>query len=525
MLRVIAVRTAGVMVPALSGRSFAVTFAVLLITVATPIFTDPLPPLSDYVNHLARMHIIASLDHDAVLGQLYEINWAIIPNLIMDVLVPPLARHVDVYLAGQIFVFLTMVLMATGPMAIHRALYGRYSPWPLISFAFVYNGVLLLGLMNYLMGLGFALWGIAAWIALRRRSPVLRGAVSTVTVVVLFICHLYAVGLYGLGLLAFEAARLAEGHPRSLRILLIDALAFGLPFLPVLPLIAASPTLALSTAIAWEPQGKLDGLYLTVQLYRDVVDLLFLAVLISAAVWLARRNALRLHATGWNVLVLGAAAFMAMPRVLFGSWLADQRLPIAILFMMIGFIGPELKGRAVRAAFYAFLVGLTAARFVEVQANWQELDRVRAEFGTAIATIPIGSSILVAHADHPSGTEVINQTLAHAPCIAVIERDALVSTIFSVAGKQVLGIRPSVRDRVDAEDGDPPRVSQLVSSTDGPSAGDSRYWDGWPTRYDYVFILYTERGDDNPDPQHLAARYEGENFQLYQTQRRPSHDR
>ena len=36
-------------------------FVALTLLISIPIWTHPLPPLSDYVNHLARMQVIAEL--------------------------------------------------------------------------------------------------------------------------------------------------------------------------------------------------------------------------------------------------------------------------------------------------------------------------------------------------------------------------------------------------------------------------------------------------------------------------------
>lgn len=487
----------------------------LLLAVATPIFADQVAPLADYVNHLARMHVLAAIDSDATLARLYEVRWAIIPNLIMDILVPPLARHLDIYLAGQLFLFVTVLLLVTGPMAIHRALFGRFSPWPLIAFPFVYNGIFLFGLMNYLLGLGIALWGVAAWIAVRERSPWLRAGLSAAIVLMLFFCHLFAVGLYGLTLLSLEAWRWYTLRPQNWRRLVVELAVFGVPFLPVLPLLAASPTMGLSTAVLWESRGKLDGIYYIVQLYGDVLDLTFGAVVAVGGAWAAKRDLIRLHPAGWVLFAIGATVYMAMPRVLFGSWLADQRMPVALFFLLIGFARPVAGLGVYRPAFFAFLVGASLLRFADVQTHWREMSRVNDDMRASAAFIDPGSAVLVAHADQPAGSESLNQALSHAACVAVIERHALVATLFTVPGKQILDVRPEYRDRVDAEDGDPPMVSQMLAATEESVPNNPRYWDRWPERYRYVYVLYTHPDDDNPAPDYMERIYEGRGFQLY----------
>lgn len=497
-----------VALPRLATRLLHPVFAGLLLMTAVPLFSVDVPPLADYINHLARMNIIAIIDHDPVLARLYEIDWAIIPNLVMDLIVPPLVQTFGIYLSGQLFILLTVLLLVSGPMVIHRALYGRVSAWPLVAFPFVYNGIFLFGFLYYLFGVGLAMWGIGAWIALRERPAWQRGLVSLVFVLATFFAHLFSLGVYGLGLMAFEGWRMANGRRHLLR----DGAALVLPSLPVLPLMLASPTLGLSHENIWETEGKLDGLHYIIRTYSDLTDLSLAAIAVAGVVWTHRRGLLRLHGAGWVLLTLGGIVFMVMPRMLFGSWMADQRLPVALLFVLIGFARMTLTPPLVRRSFYALVMGLTLLRCVTVDMHWHELDEVTTQMRRSARLIEPGSAVLVAHADHPTGSSAVTDALSHAPCIAVIERSALVSTAFTVPGKQVLTVRPDYHGLVDSSDGDPPTVSQLLAS---PIPGHDAYWDGWSEHYQYLYVLFTESGADNPDPESLTLVYEGPMFQLY----------
>src|ERR1039457_1490368 len=83
-----------------SAPQIAVLFAAFTLLISIPIWTHPLPPLSDYVNHLARMHVIATLSTNPLLARFYEIDWQVIPNLTMDLIVPQLAPVMNVYRPG-----------------------------------------------------------------------------------------------------------------------------------------------------------------------------------------------------------------------------------------------------------------------------------------------------------------------------------------------------------------------------------------------------------------------------------------
>src|SRR6266699_352194 len=197
-----------------SARQIAALFVTLAAIASVPILLYPWPPLSDYINHLARMHVIATIRSDPNLALFYQIEWQVIPNLMMDLIVPILQRVMNVYLAGQAYTIMTFVLILSGTLALNRRLYGHWSVLPLIAFPLLYNNVFLVGTMNYVFGIGLSIWALVAWISLRERSIVLRFAVSTLFVLALFFCHLFSVGLYGLGLLAFELHRLGEFYVR-----------------------------------------------------------------------------------------------------------------------------------------------------------------------------------------------------------------------------------------------------------------------------------------------------------------------
>ncbi|HMF24330.1 MAG TPA: hypothetical protein VKG24_19715, partial [Pseudolabrys sp.] len=116
-----------------SNSQIAALFVILAAITSIPILLHPWPPLSDYINHLARMHVITTIDSDADLSRFYQVQWQVIPNLMMDLIVPVLHRVMNIYLAGQIYIIMTFVLILSGTLALNRQLYGRWSMLPLIA--------------------------------------------------------------------------------------------------------------------------------------------------------------------------------------------------------------------------------------------------------------------------------------------------------------------------------------------------------------------------------------------------------
>src|SRR5262249_17059596 len=116
-----------------------------------PIFAVETLPLHDYPSHLARMYVLLQAGHNAALNQFYEVHWAVMANLAMDLTVPPLARLIgSVELAGKIFVAATMLLLATGTAFLHAAIHRRLTTWPILAALLLYNGILWFGFLNFL---------------------------------------------------------------------------------------------------------------------------------------------------------------------------------------------------------------------------------------------------------------------------------------------------------------------------------------------------------------------------------------
>lgn len=512
-----------------SNKQIAILFVVLAAITSIPIVLYPWPPFADYINHLARMYIIAAVGSDADLARFYEIDWQVIPNLMMDLVVPPLERVLNIYVAGQVYIALSFVLILSGTLALNRQLFGRWSVLPLIAFPLLYNKVLLVGTLNYVFGIGLCLWALAVWVQLRERGMALRLGVSAAFVLALFLCHLFALGLYGLGLLAYETYRLGTIYaarrqstavePRRSLFPLLDFVATGLPFLPVLPLLMMSPTWGLRGSVMWELSGKLDGLIYAVEAYSQAASLVLTGIVAFAAGWAIRQQVVRFHPFGYVLVALGTLAYLAMPRIIFDTYMADQRMPIALVFMAIACAHINLRHPQVRRGFATVLVALLAIRVFEVQTVWADLSKVTTSFRESTRHIDRGAKVLVAYGDSSAGEDPRDLPLVHAASLAVIERSALVSTNFTVPGKQVLRARAEYRGQVDTHDGTPPGIEELVEVAEDASSEKSAYWRRWTADFDYLYVLFTEPTYENPAPNLLTAIYAGDRFVLYRINR------
>src|SRR5271170_3771375 len=187
-------------------RAVALGFLLLSLIAVLPIVSVRLPPILDYPNHLARMHILAALPGSADLARYYRAVWTPIPDLAFDAIVPALATIMPVEIAMRIVLAAMLLALAGGCVALHRVAFRHWSVWPLFAFLLLYNRMLLWGFLNYLTGVALMLWALAAWMAMERQSPWIRIAVGAVLATAIYFAHLAAFGAYALAIIAMSFA-------------------------------------------------------------------------------------------------------------------------------------------------------------------------------------------------------------------------------------------------------------------------------------------------------------------------------
>ena len=249
----------------------------------------------------------------------------------------------------------------------------------------------------------------------------------------------------------------------------------------------------------WDQRGKIDGLMYVISDYSDIVAFALVTAMIAGIVWGVRHRVLRFHPLVVTLIVVGLAVYWLLPRIMFDTYMTDQRVPIGVAFMLFACGDLELRRRLVRRAFMVILVVLISARLIEIDYNWSQLSDSTSEFRSSVRRIAPGSKVFVAYADRALGEDVRDLGLVHAACIATIERSALVTTVFTVAGKQVLHVRPEFRDYADRRDGTPPSTAQLIVAAVRPTPNTPAFWLNW-TKFDYLYVLFTEDEAPNPDP-------------------------
>jgi hypothetical protein len=500
-------------------------YGVLLVAALVPIAVTTVTPLDDYLNHIARMYILVHYDDVPALHRFFEPRWALLPNLAMEMVVVPLGHVIPVLAAGRAFVALSVVALIAGVVLVNRALSGRWSAWPLAAFAIVYNDTFLFGFQSYVMSLGVALLLFALWVRLHERATALRVAVFTVGATLLYFGHLTGFGIYGILVAAYEVSRAwAARRERGLIVPRDVVAAAGQFVLPIVLFVLFSPTAGAAgkTTVEdlfdkWHYVRKLTLLFDVFRSYVLMLDQATFALAIVAVVAGLATRRLRFAPHGFLPCLGIAAAFALLPRLVFSSDFADDRLAVALAFVFVATTEVARLGPLGTRVLAGALAAVAIVRIAVVGVTWHGYDRAFAGYLKALDAMPEGQVLGAVIAWEGSPWNRRRPPLYHFLNLATITRHAFYPTIFAVASQQPLALKPPYREISE-------RYKDFMSLRTGgiygaePLAAAPFGYDRLAP-FDYVMII-REHLIKAPRPPFLVRVSGGEDFGLYRVEHR-----
>ena len=428
----------------------------LIALVWVPIFANTILPLEDYAPHLARIFVWHELLHGRGFADMYSWRWIVVPNLGMDIPVLGLMEAgLPAETAGRIIAAVVAVLPATGVVALHRVSFGRWSPWPLLSFAFAFDPVFFAGYISFLLGLGLLVWTVAAWRMLAPAADWRAPALLAVAAPILFFCHLSAPLLLfgmvgGCGMIdLFHPAYVAHGAVRQPGFGMRAAkliLAVTLCLLP-LGLLAFAPMLHTSGLVAagvgLPPfRWRALNLFSFAFTYRPLVDVATLAVCAGIALYAVARRTVRIDAG----LMLCAGGLLVIYFLLRDGWYGTADLPgrLPRVIAMLALAGSDVRppGRRGREALVAVVLTLVAVRVIVVDLAWSSMNATFRPLLALLDQVPMGARIAPMLAYKGPMTYVTAYLGAvdnpefpptyTLPCYAAIRRHAFTGATFAI---------------------------------------------------------------------------------------------
>jgi hypothetical protein len=473
-------------------------YVCLGLLVLAPIFSVSVPCLGDYLNHLARIDILARIANSPTLQGFYDTHWKFVPYFGMDLPVLALARVMPIYAAGRVFVGACVIMPVAAGCVLQWAVRRRVGLAPAFIFLFCYNELLERGFLAYLFSAGLAVALFAAWIAARGAPRWRRAAWFSAGVLVLYLGHAFAYLTYCILIFGYEVERAWRRNfpPRATT---ADWLAAAAQAVPALLLGAALGGNDNVSASSFTHYGtvldKLGAALSPVYFPEDKLVLPVVLFLGVAAALLWRRVRIAPGLIG-PILATALAAVLA-PSVLFNAWGTDFRLPLVLVILIFaGIDAPAGLGRGATRALIGAVCALVAGRAWCAAGTLRALDAQVATMRHLVAVLPEGSRLLVVeNTDSVRGLRVAPREMTqHMPLVAAIDRDAFIPYLF--LGNTAVRTRPRWTNASSFLTA-PITVAQLwdgLSRHDPPGGpppygwGGHVYWWGWPDKFDTVLV-------------------------------------
>jgi hypothetical protein len=468
----------------------------LCLALLAPLALVDVPPLLDYPNHLARLFVLAFGPTDPVLARFYAPRWGIIPDLGIDLLGLPLLYLLPVHLAGRVIIGVVVLTPVLGSIAYSRAAFGRASWWALGSGLVAYNQMLLLGFLNFTLGLGLALWLAAAWVAWRETRPWRTLAIVLPGAAALFFCHLMGLLFLALLLAAHELAwlwrtrdwtRLGGRVAAALAVGVVPAGLYAVSSLQEMEGESVFPSLATKASQLLAP-------FVNLILPLDIASAVLVA---GVALGLLLSGRCRVAPSAGIALALSLLLYAVSPAEFKGTANLDARFVILLGYLLFASLMPLRMPRPLAVA----LVLLFAVRMAVLGVAWYGHNADIADLRAVIAQVEPGSTVFVTAVDPAEAPAFWDtaplarrlstgmRTDVHLPALLLIERRAWWPFLFDNLSQQPVRTREPYRTLADRVGGIPPH-----DAVRDPKAVDLCGYD--------ALLLLDAAGE--PDPAHFA---------------------
>jgi len=431
-------------------KRIIVGWAVALSLIAfLPIFLFQYPGLQDYPNHLARAYILQNLD-DPTFKHYFSVDYSPVPNLGWDLFALSAGRFIPLEYVGKIFVVLSCVVTFSGCFALNKAIVGRWTLAPLLIFPFVFNTGFNKGFLSFNFGIGVALWAAAWWASLAENRWRARLLGATLFSTGLYLIHFYAWACYGIFVLgwSFRKENLGTWNFNSIKRLLGRLTRDGLQALPsaFLALLwlnhtRSEKTSSVETFRSFQPPySRISDLDRLIDLGTPFInDVLLVLACISffLAIYLSR---FRYRPGATIAILLCVLLFFVLPSKIEETNFVTWRILLAGLFFLVASLDSSKEPGITPFPSFAIMIALITASIsvLHVQ-QWTIARDSQTTLFRLLEAVPKGSSVFFVRdgtTDKELGTRAAG--LYHIGAFAVLQRHAIVQSLFTFAGQQPL---------------------------------------------------------------------------------------
>jgi hypothetical protein len=419
------------------GKMHLPPICLLIVFSIFPVIWFRYLPLIDYPRHLTTLQIHQTFSSNIEVGRFYAFRWIFTPNLGLDLLATPLLLFLPAEAVGKIVIVLTLIMVYVGAISLNRQLNPDNWGPSLFSGIFLYNASLEWGFINYVIGIGFAIWGFWLWVRYRERVRGFWVFAFTALCIVIGLMHFYALAIYAVCVAGYECSmlwdKLRDERRFRLSRLTLPIRAAVSVIVSILVLLGpvSSGRGPLVWGRSWGPQTSWDSivkwkgeaLASPIYFHQPFEKALLLALFIIL-VWALATRTLVLN---WRMVIplaVFAVLFIVMPAEFWDTAFADYRLPSGVAFFAWASLGWGEKSPA-RIAALCLLLGLCLiVRVGSILAAWRPAQPIFAEYQTVLQPVPPGSRLLVIRDDSAWS----NPPLVHAALPAAARRGIFISS-------------------------------------------------------------------------------------------------
>lgn len=480
------------------------------VVLALPLCIIDLPPMSDFPSHAASIFIQTHLKSSALLARYYYVNWAPVPDLASELIVP-FFSGLRAEAGTRLFLVIGVLLWVCGPAAVQYALFRRVTVTTTLAVFFAYNRNFTMGFVNYYFAAGVGFFVIAAWIASEKSSAPKRLILLTSLFGVIYFMHLLAMLFVGFFLTAFEL-----GKPGGVRLQRVKGAG--------LICVAALPELLFFLLY---PPGQFGDGAVHIGLVEGLPDRLGslnwagfapeLVLIVAGMGWAISYGIGRIDERMRLPLIAVLILCLVLPISLFGGW--GLHIRFAAMGAALLFASVELHlSRRMALGLLAVSLCAGVADAATLVWFWKTPTKQTNELRSALLKLSPGAKLVVAM-DRASIRR--NDEFRHVAEYAVIDRGIFDPMVFTQKGQHIIGIRPEWR-RLAAATSDQSDVVPLPDLVPLGGGAPGRpdlleefpYLVNWTCNFDNLLLLRIT-GEHDAVPPILEPIAEGEIFTLY----------
>jgi hypothetical protein len=503
-------------------------FAGLTAASLLPLLLTRYPESADYLNHMARQFVLTAPAGHPV-HRYYVAHWHLAANLGIETIVMPLGLFMPLEAAMKIVWTMCVLGLAGGAWFLHRALFGRTQATLPLAAIMLFNMPMALGLLNYTLGIGLALFAAGYWLRGERMMPSRLGWFNLLAALTL-LCHVAAAGALALTIAALLPLKGWKIEPRRA---LEAAAGFVLPALLFIAMSLSQP----AATGGGNPMGGIGYSFVAkewlfiIPFYTginaaDVSGWAFWCAGLIAAILVGRFG---FHKRMILPLIVWLVALMAVPNMIRNATYIDQRLTLMPAFMLTAAFSFAPAKRLWRLAPAALAAAGVLLRLALLLPEWRAHSREVENFRIAAATLPEGVKVLTtAAADYDRAdcgrTSRWQPFYEHVPALLTIDRAAFVSTVFADRSMQQIAPTPAVVGYARPNAGIMPwrvlaRADAAMHDRAVARALPKSFWsyapNGWRERYDYLVEVRGNCATGIPPQRYLVPAAASGPFHIY----------